>query len=210
VPTTCGAIAIVDRPGAVQSSIAIGWRSASASDPDRAALEVLSAATGGWLSSRLNLTVRKELGASYGVRSSLLSWRAGGTLELTTAVETDRTADALAGMLREIDRLRSEPLGADELASAKSKTVIGDERSSSRGLAYRLAHSLAEGLPVSDVAAHAVRVEALSAEDVRGAAEKWVGPAKRCIVIVGDAVKIAPAITSLGVGRIEVTRPRHR
>jgi zinc protease len=209
-PACNGVVTIVDRPGSVQSSIAIGWPSVAAADGDRAALEVLSAATGGWLSSRVNLTVRKELGASYGVHTSLIAWRDGGTLELTSAVETPRTAEALAGILRETERLRTEPLGADELETAKTKALTSGEKSSSRSLAYLLAHATGEGLPASYVMEHAARVDALAADEVRAVAEKWLTPARRCIVVVGDASKIAPAITNLGIGRVDVSRGEKR
>lgn len=211
VTSACaGSIAVVDRPGSVQSSIAIGWPSVAADDPDGAALGVLSAATGGWLSSRLNLTVRKELGASYGVHASLSALRTAGTLELTSAVDTPRTADALSGMLRETDRLRAEPLGGDELDVAKMKASSGDDSSSGHTLAFRLARAAALGLPIGFVEQHAARVDAVSADDVRLAAEKWLAPTKRCVVVVGDASKIVPAISALGVGKVDVVRAAPR
>jgi zinc protease len=209
VKSSCGgSITIIDRPDSVQSSIAIGWQSVAAAAPERVAFEVLSAATGGWLSSRLNLTVRKELGASYGVHASLVAWRDGGTFEVTSAVDTARTAEALAGMIRETDRLRAEPLAADELETAKTKALIGDEDRESGSLAYRLAHAAAEGLPADAVTRRAARVDALSAEEIRGAADNWLAPAKRCIVVVGDAATIAPAISSLGLGSVAVEKKR--
>jgi predicted Zn-dependent peptidase len=134
------------------------------------------------LSSRLNLTVRKELGASYGVHTSLVAWRDGGTFELSSAVDTPRTADALAGILRETERLRTEALGPEELETAKTKAQLGDQGLSSRSLAYRLAHAAGEGLPASSFIQRIARVDALSAGEVRGAADKWLAPAKRCIV----------------------------
>lgn len=206
-PLAChGQVQIVDRPGAKQSSIAIGWPGAAAGEADAGPLELLAAASGGWLSSRLNLTIRKELGATYGVHARAQTFRHGGTLELTAAVDTPRTADALRGILTEIERLRTEPLDAAELDSAKTKALYGETGQSTQGLGALLAHAAAFGLPAAHVALHASQRNALSAEDVRAAAERRLEPARRCIVVVGDAAKITEGISALGAFVVDVER----
>lgn len=205
-PSCAGHVQVVDRPGAKQSAIAIGWPGAAAGEPDAGALELVAAASGGWLSSRLNLTVRKELGASYGVHARAVTLRHGGTLELTTAVETPRTADSLAGIVTEIERLRTEPLEAAELDGAKTKALYGDTGRSNHGIGALLAHAAAAGLPAAHVAEHASRRSALSAEDVRAAAERRLDPKDRCIVVVGDAAEIVKGIEALGLGAVDVAR----
>ncbi len=205
-PSCAGHVQVVDRPGAKQSAIAIGWPGAAAGEPDAGALELVAAASGGWLSSRLNLTVRKELGASYGVHARAVTLRHGGTLELTTAVETPRTADSLAGIVTENERLRTEPLEAAELDGAKTKALYGDSGRSNHGIGALLAHAAAAGLPAAHVAEHASRRRALSAEDVRAAAERRLDPKDRCIVVVGDAAEIVKGIEALGLGAVDVAR----
>ncbi|HEY8078696.1 MAG TPA: insulinase family protein, partial [Labilithrix sp.] len=118
-----GRIVVVDRPGAVQSNVAIAWGAPAPGDPDATALEVLAKMTGGGLSSRLNLTVRKELGASYGVHMTVSPRRAGGSVLLTAAIDTPRTSDALGGILAELERLGREPPSRAELAAAKNQAI---------------------------------------------------------------------------------------
>lgn len=65
-------------------------------------------------------------------------------------------------------------------------------------------------MPVSYVVEHAARLDSLEAQELRSTADKWLAPNKRCVVVVGDAAKIAPAITSLGIGRVELTRGAQR
>jgi len=202
-------ITLVDRPGAKQSQIAIGWPGIAASDPLGAPLLVLSAATGGWLSSRLNLTIRKELGASYGVRMRVNRWSDGGMVEVVGAVDTPRTAVALSGIVSEIGRLRSEPLGDAELDIARTKAIIGAEPGTSNELAFRFANAASHGIGATEALAFWDKVAGVSADAVEAAAKSVLVDDKRCIVIVGDAAKVAADVGALGLARVEVVRDVH-
>ena len=201
-------VVVIDRPGASQTRVAIGWPGPQASDPGALTLEVLAAASGGHLSSRLNLLVRKELGATYGVRMSSEPLRDAGVIEISAAIETGRTVDALEGLFFQLERLRTEALAEGELTNAKLRSLYDLEQSNSRGLALVLARSLAAGEPSTQVVSHNTRVDAVTAEDVRASAEKWLGPAEARVVIVGDAARIVDGLRALGIGEVTVTAAR--
>ncbi len=118
------AVIVIDRPGATQSAVVIGWPGLPADDRSHAPLDVLASATAGELASRLNITVRRELGASYGVRMSATSLRSGGVVQIAAAVGTAKTRDAVKGMLVEVEKLRAEPLSDGELTAAKARTML--------------------------------------------------------------------------------------
>jgi zinc protease len=197
-------IIVVDRPGAAQSNVAIGWPGPRASDGELVTLEVLAGATGGDLSTRLNITVRKELGASYGVHMAASGLRDAGVVEIAAAIDTARTVDALRGMFTELDRLRAEPLTPAELSAAKLRTYKNVEKSSTRGLARFLAHAMADGLPPAHVVMHNARVDAVSAEAVRAAAERYLSTDEARIIVVGDAARIVEGLRTLGIADVSV------
>ena len=66
-PTT---IYLVDKPGAAQSTFAIGAPGPPRNTPDYFALQVMNTILGGMFQSRLNANIREEKGYSYGVSSS--------------------------------------------------------------------------------------------------------------------------------------------
>jgi len=206
IPKPAPQVLLVDRPGAVQSNVAVGWAGPRATDDDAVAFEVLSAAMGGQLSARLNLTVRKELGASYGVQMSSEALRAGGMVSIRTAVETGQTAGAVAAVLRELARVRTEPLSDAELVAAKLRSYLDVEQGTTAGLSRMLAEAIARGLPPAHVSEHNARVDALTARDVRAAADRRLAPEAAVVVIVGDAAKIESGVRSLGLGDVVVRR----
>lgn len=70
--------------------MAVGWPGPPADHPDHAAL----------------ITVRKQLGASDGVRMSAASLRSGGIVRITAAVDTAKNAAAVRGLLSGVERRR--------------------------------------------------------------------------------------------------------
>lgn len=204
-------VVVIDRPGAAQSSVAIGWPGARSASADLVTLDVLAGATAGDLSTRLNITVRKELGASYGVHMTAAGLRDAGVVRIAAAIDTAKTIDAVRGLFKELDRLRVEPLSAAELGAAKLRSYENTERGSTRGLALYLGHAIAEGLPPAHAVTHNARVDLVTAENVRAAAEKYLAPEEARVVIVGDASRITEGLRSLGIGDVTVvsaTAPR--
>jgi zinc protease len=111
-------------------------------------------------------------------------------------------------MLQELERLRVEPLSPAELGAAKLRAYADLERGSTRGLARYLAHAIVEGLPPAHVVTHNARVDAVTAEAVRAAAEKYLAVDEVRIVVVGDASRIVEGLRTLGVGDVSVVSLR--
>lgn len=198
-------VLLIDRPGALQSHVAIGWDAPRAGAPDNIPLDVLSHAAAGGLSSRLNLRVRAELGATYGVHMNVHAWRDAGLVEMRSAVDTRRTGEAVRDMLAEINRLGREPLAEQELHAAKLRAQV-HSLESAHALARRLAYAAVEGRPLDEVTGNDERVTAVTAEAVRRTAERYLTPEKARIVIVGDASKVESGLRALGLGEVRVER----
>lgn len=200
-------VVVIDRPGAAQAEVLFGWRGPRASDDEAAALEVLAGAAAGGLSSRFNLTVRKELGASYGVRMGVRHHRADALTSVSAAIDTARVVTAIEGMMGELARLRREPL--DESALAVARLRAGAEHGgAAAGVAREIAEAILLGRRAEVPRAARARVFRVSAEQVRAAAERWLAPEEQRLVVVGDAARLLPGLRALNLGEIAVVRAR--
>ncbi len=112
--------------GAVQTSIRIGrllplrW-----DDPDYAHLMLLVTALGGYFGSRLMSNLREDKGYTYGTYARTQIYR-GAIVFYITADVAGGTADAAVNeVMRELDRLCSEPMEDEELQLVKT-VMVGD------------------------------------------------------------------------------------
>lgn len=91
-------------------------------DPDRYALSLLNTILGDSMSSRLFLEVRERQGLAYDVGSAPIQYHDTGAFSITAGVAPEQTGDALTAILREVARIRDEPVSPEELARAKEYT----------------------------------------------------------------------------------------
>ena len=74
-------IFLVDKPGAAQSTFAIGRPGPPRNTPDYYAIQVMNTMLGGMFQSRLNANIREEKGYSYGVSSSFGYGKGPGSVQ---------------------------------------------------------------------------------------------------------------------------------
>lgn len=193
-------IVLVDRPGAPQSELRIGQVAAPRATPDYFALLVLNAVLGGTFTSRINIRLREEKGYTYGAGSSFLFRRGPGPFSVSTAVHGAATADAIAGVWQELDRIREEVVPEPELERARRYLKLGlaRELETTSAVADQLAEQVLYGLGDSWFAQYVARVEAVDAAAVQAAACRWLDSAGRLTVAVGDRASLEPALAALG------------
>lgn len=110
---------IADHPGASQSMVCIGHPSVPRSHPDIAYLDLLNAVLAGMYTSRLNLELRERLGYTYEIRSQLGERRGPAPFTVRVAVAHENVGASVRVILDEMDRLRQEPISAEELSAAQ-------------------------------------------------------------------------------------------
>ena len=103
----------------VQAQLVVGLPALHRDHPDSWALSVLNAVLGDGMSSRLFLSVREERGLAYDISSGVVDYADAGSLEVSAGVDPASLPEALTAILAELDRLRQEPVPADELEKAK-------------------------------------------------------------------------------------------
>src|ERR1700681_1188098 len=89
------AVYLVDKPGAPQSQIRIGWIGVPRATPDYFPIQVLNTILGGAFSSRLNLNLREKHGYTYGASSSFDMRVPPGPFSAGAGVQTEKTSEAL-------------------------------------------------------------------------------------------------------------------
>lgn len=102
-----------------QTHLALGIRLFGRTDPRRYALRVLNTILGENMSSRLFQTVREKHGLAYSIQSGVQLHADTGVLQIAAGLDRKRSAKALALILKEMDRLRCQPVGSGELRRAK-------------------------------------------------------------------------------------------
>jgi len=194
-------ILVVDRPGAPQSELRVGHTGPPRRTPLYHALVTLNAALGGQFTSRINRNLRETRGITYGARTSFDMRRMGGTFSCDTSVQGNATAEAVQEVLREIAGIRAdEAIGADELAHAKDSLTRGYVRhfetapQVARAVTLLVTHELDPDTYDRFVPA----VEALTADDLAGAAQGSLRPDEATVVIAGDLEKLREPLEALG------------
>ena len=198
-------IVIVDKPGAAQSQIRIGWVGVPRSTPDYATLEVLNTLLGGSFTSRLNQNLRERNGFTYGAGSVFDMRTAAGPFLATAGVQTDKTAEALREFFVELDGIR-RPVPAEELDKARNYLALGfpGEFETTRNLAQKLEELIVYDLPEERFKTFIGDVTRVTAAQVQRAAERYIQPDRMAVVIVGDRTVIEPGIAALKLGPIRV------
>jgi zinc protease len=86
---------LIDKPGAAQSEIRIGYPAAARNTPDFFPLSLMNRALGGQFSSRLNLNLREKHGFTYGARSGFSFNKHPGPFVASAGVTTAKTDSSL-------------------------------------------------------------------------------------------------------------------
>jgi zinc protease len=185
-------IFLVDRPGSVQSQIRVGHLGVTRNDPNYAVSRVLGNIFGGGFNSRLNKAIRVEKGLTYGAGGGFNPQRFAGEFRVSTFTKTPKTADTLKTLLAEIDKIRSEPPTAEELADTKTYITgaFARERETPQAVANHLWLVDSQALDKDFFTKYLRGVNETTAEGVLRAAKDLIDPSQLLIVVVGEAKKI--------------------
>src|SRR5262249_43200496 len=199
---------LIDKPGAAQSQIRIGWVGVPRSTTDYFAIRVLNTILGGAFTSRLNNNLREVHGFAYSAGSNFDMRLGAGPFYAAAGVQTDKTAEALKEFFVELTRIH-DPIDADELQKAKNYLSLLMPRNfeTERGAASALAQTYVYDLPADYFQTYANRIGAVTAEDVKRVADIYIQPARFAVVIVGDRKVIEAGVNALNLGPLTVVEP---
>ncbi len=196
---------LVDKPGAAQSQIRIGWVGVPRSTPDYFPIQILNTILGGSFTSRLNMNLREQHGYAYGA-SSIFDMRASaGPFSAAAGVQSDKTSESLKEFFNELNGIL-QPVPADELARAKNYVALrfpGAFEATS-DISRRLEDMLVYHLPEDYFSKYVQNIQAVTAADVQRVAQTYIAPARFAVVVVGDRKTIEPGIRALNLGTIKI------
>ncbi len=194
-------VAIIDRPASVQSIISLDAPlQLKPGAPDVIPASVMNSILGGGFSSRLMQNLREKYAFTYGARSSIGSDRLVGHFGADASVRNEKTDSAVGQFIYEMNRIRSEAVQDSELVSIKNYMSGGFARSlENPGTIASFALNIARyNLPNDYYRNYLTRLNAVTADDVKTMANKYVPTGKLIISIVGNAKEIAPGLEKYG------------
>ena len=162
---------------AQQAQILVGGIAPSLDHPDHAPVKVLSTILGGGMAGRLFVELRDKRGLAYTAAAYYDPVREPGALTLYLGTAPQNAMKAEEALLQEVERVRTEPVGLDELARAKGYLLgrYAMDRRTNERLAWYLAFYEVEGVGQDYAERYRRGVEAVTSGDVLRVARQYLG-----------------------------------
>ena len=181
---------LVDKPDVNQGRVALGHLGTTRDDPDRYKLLVMNDILGGGgFSARLLTRIRSDEGLAYSATSNFgVGVYYKGVFRAGFQSRSETVARATAIVLEEFDRIRTEPVGEDELRNSIAYFVETFSRSfsSAASTAGLFASDEYTGRDPAYLAVYRDNIAAVTAEDVLDVARRYLDPEALVILVVGN------------------------
>jgi zinc protease len=198
-------IFLVDKPGAAQSTFAIGRPGPPRNTPDYYAIQVMNTILGGMFQSRLNANIREEKGYSYGVSSSFGYGKGPGPFRTGGDIVTEKSDAALVEFMKELRGILGDrPITDEELSVAKDALIqrLPGTFASVSSINSALTGLWVQNLPDDYYQQYTKRIAAITKDDVLRVAKQYVTVDKLDIVIVGDRKVIEGPLKAANIAPI--------
>jgi len=200
-----------DKSDVNQSNVLIVGLGTERRNPDYYALSVMNQILSGGFGSRLVQSVRTRLGLAYMVSGQFgAEYDHPGLFFVIAGTKSESTVPAAKAMFDELERLKTEPPTAAELAKAKDQVVNSfifrfDAPQKILNQQVTLAFY---GYPPDFIEKYKDEIEKVTAVDVSRVARKYVDTSKLGTVVVGNKAEIVPPLDTLGkVTNLDITIP---
>jgi len=203
---------LIDKPGAPQSEIRIGYPALRRNTPDYFPVITMNRLLGGQFTSRINLNLRERHGYTYGARSSFGFQKGVGPFTASSGVVTEKTDSSVKEFLHEIDSMRTGGMSAEELAYVKKGMVgsfaLGFETLGQISQAY--GNIVVYGLPEDYFTKYLQNIDGVTVDDIKRVSGRYLDTSKMAVVVVGDLTKIRAGIEALHLGKVVPCGPDGR
>ncbi|MEO1137116.1 MAG: pitrilysin family protein, partial [Pseudomonadota bacterium] len=202
-----GKVIIVDKPGSPQSLILAAHVAPPSNAENAIAINSMNDIIGGQFSARVNMNLREDKGWAYGAYTFLQGAKGQRPFMVYAPVQTDKTRESLQELVNELNAFKTDrPATSDEL----NRSILNNVRSlpgsyeTSNSVLGSLASSARYDRPWNYPATVKEKYEALTAADIKTAADDVIHPESLVWVIVGDREQIETGVRSLNLGPIEI------
>lgn len=178
-----------------EPDLRMAWLTVPEGHPDQPALDVLSLILGGLWSSRFDETIvqKERLASRAGTGHPTMKY-AGYFSASGSPRGEHTTAELEAAIEREIKRVQTDGVTAEELERAKVAYESGRVQNlkSNLGQAFRVANAVFFSGGVDYLAEQEARLNAVTAEQVRDVAVRYLTPRRKNVVEVRKVADIKP------------------
>ena len=176
---------IIEHRDKKQAVMVVGFPGTTLHSPDRYALELIQESCSD-LGSRLFLRVREQMGLAYYVGAQHFPGLVPGYFAFYVGTMPEKVELVEKELLREAELLRAEGLTEAELKRAKSK-IIGQKKIARQDLGHLASATALDelyGLGYQHLDAEDALYEAVTLEQVKAAANKYLKPNTAVIAII--------------------------
>ena len=195
-------INFVDMSNAVQSEIAVvNTTNLKMTDKEYYAALLANQILGGGGEGRLFLNLREKHAWTYGSYSSIGSGKYTSRFRAGASVRNSVTDSAIVEILNEVKRMRTDLVSAEDLKNAKAK-YVGNfvmQIEKPETVAFYALNKETQNLPDDFYENYIKNINAVTAEDIKAAANKYFLADNLRIVVVGKAADVVPGLEKSGI-----------
>jgi zinc protease len=202
------AIFLVDKPGAAQSEIRIGYLTDLPYDAtgEYFRRDLMNYVLGSAFNSRINLNLREDKGYTYGARARFSGGKLPGPYTASASVLKEATADSVTQFINELRAYREEGITQDELAFMRSAIAQSDalDYETPWQKAGFLGQIIEYDLPRNFVEQQTTIINTISQEEINQLAKRYLPLEKMVILVVGDKETTLSSLKELGYPIVEL------
>ncbi|MGZ3475718.1 MAG: M16 family metallopeptidase [Polyangiales bacterium] len=195
-------IVIIDASATSQAYVTAAWFAPTLPSEDEYGLMFARQI----LTNSLYEDVRRDRGATYGLRMSTPLGRGTQLTRIEGYVQLDSVADAIKDVLADLDSLGHDPPTEEVMTWARVGAWSGITGlfEGPESTADALSVLAVRGAPIDYFAPRLAAVRKTSADDVVRVARKWLATDTVRFIVVGDASKLQKKLEKLGIGDVAV------
>ena len=169
---------ITNDPDGVQGAIRIARSFPNRHHPDFLKAQMLNALFGGFFGSRLMSNIREDKGYTYGIHSYLQNHIQHSAWMISTEAGKEVCEATIEEVYKEMKRLREEPVKEDELLLVRNYMMGGilGELDGPFQIIARWKNIILNGLDGNYFYKSINTIKTISAEEIKGLAEKYLKP----------------------------------
>lgn len=194
-------VRLVNRSSSVQSVINVTYPVLlPIGSEDEIKVRVMNQILGGSFSGKLNMNLREDKGYTYGSRSSLSSDELISRFNANADVRNAVTDSSIVQILYEMNQMKEGNFDEEALELAKNSISGSFSQSLERPqtVANFALNTAIYNLPADYYATYLQKVQAVTLEDVKATAQKYLQPENAYINVVGKASEIAESLKQFG------------
>jgi zinc protease len=199
-PASGRTIVLVDNPTAQQATIRVGIRSYDIRSDEKFAGSVATQVLSNGIDSRLNRYLRAEKGLTYGASGRFAPTRQAGSFSVSIDTRSETAGEAVQGIFKVLERMRSEPISDAELAEAQQRiagSMVMDTQTVDQQAGRRV-DGILNGYPIDYYEQLPAKVAAVTAADVQRVMTTHARDDRMTIVVVAPAEQVKSQLEAFG------------